>query len=130
MIPFPFLTTVPPTHTETHTHTHTQAQAPRFIYYWGKGIDSIFSFHSVSQKRTQKRSEDREHGSPVNEEKQPPWIAQSPAATSTRTAKRTWHCLARHAVAGVPCIKQRKMGMDVSSGPVFHSKKRRIGSRC
>ena len=34
----------------------------------------------------------------------------------------------RHAVVGVPCIKQRKMGMDVSSGPVFLSKKRRIGN--
>ena len=33
-----------------------------------------------------------------------------------------------HAVAGVPRIKWRKMGMDVSSGPVFHSKKRKIGS--
>ena len=33
-----------------------------------------------------------------------------------------------HAVAGIPRIKQRKMGMDVSSGPVFLSKKRRIGS--
>ena len=27
-------------------------------------------------------------------------------------------------------IKQRKMNMGVSSGPVFLSKKRRIGSRC
>ena len=33
-----------------------------------------------------------------------------------------------HAVVGIPHIKQRKMGMDVSSGPVFLSKKRRIGS--
>ena len=33
-----------------------------------------------------------------------------------------------HTVVGVPRIKQRKMGMDVSSGPVFLSKKRRIGS--
>ena len=33
-----------------------------------------------------------------------------------------------HAVVGVPCIKQRKMDMDVSSGPVFLSEKRRIGS--
>ena len=41
---------------------------------------------------------------------------------------QTWHCLASHAVVGVPHIKQRKMGMDVSSGPVFFSKKRRIGS--
>ena len=29
---------------------------------------------------------------------------------------RTWHCLSRHAVAGVPYIKYRKMGTDVSSG--------------
>ena len=34
-----------------------------------------------------------------------------------------------HAVVGVPCIKWKKMGTDVSSGPVFLSKKRRIG-RC
>ena len=33
-----------------------------------------------------------------------------------------------HAVVGVPHTKQRKMGMDVSSGPIFLSKKRRIGS--
>ena len=33
-----------------------------------------------------------------------------------------------HAVVGVPHIKQRKMGIDVNSGPVFLSKKRKIGS--
>ena len=42
----------------------------------------------------------------------------------------TWHHLACHAVLGVPSIKWRKMGTDVSSGPVFLSKKRRVGSRC
>ena len=42
----------------------------------------------------------------------------------------TWHHLANHAVVGVPHIKWRKVGTDVSSGPVFLSKKRRIGSRC
>ena len=36
---------------------------------------------------------------------------------------RTEHCLASHAVVHVPHIKQRKMGMDVSSGLVFLSKK-------
>ena len=40
----------------------------------------------------------------------------------------TWHRLVHHAVVGVPHIKQRKMGTDVSSGPVFFGKKRRIGS--
>ena len=40
---------------------------------------------------------------------------------------RTWHCLASHPVADVPHIKQRKMGTDVSSGPVFLSKKKRGG---
>ena len=34
-----------------------------------------------------------------------------------------WHFLASHAVAGIPHIKWRKMGMDVSSGPVFLSKR-------
>ena len=29
-----------------------------------------------------------------------------------------------------PHIKQRKMGIDLSSGPIFFSKKRRIGGRC
>ena len=43
---------------------------------------------------------------------------------------RTWHCLASHAVVGVPHIKWREMGTDVSSGPGFLSKKRRIGNRC
>ena len=33
-----------------------------------------------------------------------------------------------HAVVGVPHIKWRKMDMDISSGPLFLSKKRRIGS--
>ena len=35
-----------------------------------------------------------------------------------------------YAVAGVPHIKQKKMGTDVSSGPIFLSKKRRIGGGC
>ena len=38
--------------------------------------------------------------------------------------------LGKHAVVGVPHIKCRKVGTDVSSGPVFLSRKRRIGSRC
>ena len=38
--------------------------------------------------------------------------------------------LASHAVVGVPPIKWGKMGTDVSSGPDFLSKKRRIGGRC
>ena len=42
---------------------------------------------------------------------------------------RRWHRSSSHAVVGVPQIKQRKMGTDVSSGPVFLSKTRRIG-RC
>ena len=41
---------------------------------------------------------------------------------------QTCHCFARHAVVGVPHIKQRKTGTDVSSGPSFLSKKRRTGS--
>ena len=41
---------------------------------------------------------------------------------------QAWHHLATHAVAGVPHIKWRNMGTDVSSGLVFLSKKRRIGS--
>ena len=35
-----------------------------------------------------------------------------------------------HAVVGVPRVKRRKTGTNVSSGPVFLSKKRKIGSRC
>ena len=46
--------------------------------------------------------------------------AQIPGADLT-------HHLSSHAVPGVPHIKSRKMGMDVSSQPVFLSKKRRIG---
>ena len=42
----------------------------------------------------------------------------------------TWHCLASHAVVGVPHIKKRKMDTDVRSGPVFLGKKRRTGRRC
>ena len=43
---------------------------------------------------------------------------------------QTWHHLASHAVIVVPHMKWGKMGMGVSSGPVFLSKKRKIGSRC
>ena len=35
--------------------------------------------------------------------------------------------LSGHAVVGIPRVEWRKMGMDISSGPVFL---RRIGSRC
>ena len=38
--------------------------------------------------------------------------------------------MAHHAVVGVLHRKWRKMDTDVSSGPVFLSKKRRVGSRC
>ena len=40
------------------------------------------------------------------------------------------HHLSSHAVVGVPHIKRGKMGTDVSPGPIFLSKKRRIGGRC
>ena len=35
----------------------------------------------------------------------------------------TWHRLAHHAVVGVPHIKKRKMGTNVSSGLIFQKKK-------
>ena len=57
------------------------------------------------------RSASAAHGSPV-------WI---PGADRAPLGKS-------HAVVGIPQIKQRKMGTDVSSGPVFLSKKRRLGS--
>ena len=55
---------------------------------------------------------------------QQPWVC--PLGSRLRTG----HRLASHAVADVPHVEWRKMGMDVSSGPVFLSKKSRIGSRC
>ena len=54
--------------------------------------------------------------------------SQRPGVRQFGSQVRTWHCLASHAVVGVPHIKRRKMGMDVSSGLVFLSEKRRIGS--
>ena len=57
----------------------------------------------------------------------PPW---RPGVHRFRSRVQTRHCLASHAAVGAPHIKWRKMGTDVSSGPVFLSKKRRIGSRC
>ena len=51
-----------------------------------------------------------------------------PGVCHFRSQVQTWHRLARHAVIGVPHIKWRKMGIDVGSGPVFLSRKRRIGS--
>ena len=44
--------------------------------------------------------------------------------------KEAVHPAENSAVVGIPHIKWRKMGTDVSSGPLFLSKKRRIGSRC
>ena len=41
-----------------------------------------------------------------------------------RSRVLTWYCMASHAVAGVPHIKQRKMGTDVSSGLIFLKKKK------
>ena len=53
---------------------------------------------------------------------------RQPGVHQFRSWVWTGHPLASHAVVGVPHIKQRKMGMDVSSGPGFLSKKRRTGS--
>ena len=53
---------------------------------------------------------------------------QQPGVCQFGSQVWTWHHLTSHAVVGVPHIKQRKMGMDVSSGPVFLSRKRRTGS--
>ena len=49
---------------------------------------------------------------------------QQPGVCQLGSWVLTWHHLASHAMVGIPHIKQRKMGMDVSSGPVFLSKKR------
>ena len=54
--------------------------------------------------------------------------SRRPKVRRFRSRVRTPHRLARHAVVGVPHIKQRKTGTDVSSGPVFLSNKRRTGS--
>ena len=57
-------------------------------------------------------------------------LLQQPGVHQFRSGCRPMHHLSNHAVAGVPHTKQRKKGTDVSSRPVFLSKKRRIGSRC
>ena len=54
--------------------------------------------------------------------------SRRPGVRRPKSRVRTWHCLAPHAVVGVPHIKWRKMGTDVSSGPGFLSKKRGTGS--
>ena len=46
-----------------------------------------------------------------------------PGVGSFKSWVRTWQSTACHAVVGVPHIKYRKMGMHVSSGPGFLSKK-------
>ena len=38
----------------------------------------------------------------------------------------TWHSLASHAILGVPHIKERKMGTDVSSGLISLKKKKEV----
>ena len=43
---------------------------------------------------------------------------------------RLMHRLSRYGAAGLPHIKWRKMGTEVSSEPIFLSKKRRIGGEC
>ena len=55
---------------------------------------------------------------------------QRPRVCQFRSQVQTWHCLASHAVIDILHIKWRKMGTDVSSEPVFLSKKRRLGGRC
>ena len=52
-----------------------------------------------------------------------------PRVHGFRSRVQTWHHLAHHAVVGIPHIKQRKMGTDVSSGPVF-LKKRKKKEKC
>ena len=54
----------------------------------------------------------------------------SPGFTSSDPGCGPTHSLSSHAVAGVPHKNQRKMGTDVSSGPVLLSKKWKIGGRC
>ena len=55
-------------------------------------------------------------------------LLRQPGVRQFGSQVQTWHHLASHAVVGVPHIKWRKMGTDVSSGPIFLSKKRRVGS--
>ena len=50
-------------------------------------------------------------------------ILQRPGVPQFGSRVRTWLGIASHAVVGVPHIKQRKMGKDVSSGPAFLRKK-------
>ena len=53
-----------------------------------------------------------------------------PGFTSSDPRQGPVHCLSSHAVTGIPHIRYRKMSTDVSSGPVFLSKNRRIDGRC
>ena len=69
-------------------------------------------------------------GWPVAQQLSSHVLLWQPGVHQFRSRVQTWHRMASHAVAGIPHIKERKMGMDVSSGPVFLSKKRRNGSRC
>ena len=49
--------------------------------------------------------------------------SRRPGVPRFRSWVRTWLHLASHAVVGIPHIKWRKMGTDVSSGPVFLKEK-------
>ena len=50
-------------------------------------------------------------------------LLQRPGIRRPRSQVQTYVPLGKQAVAGIPHKKERKMGTDVSSGPVFLSKK-------
>ena len=50
-------------------------------------------------------------------------LLQQPGVHRFGSQVWTWHHLASHAVVGIPHIKRRRMGTDVSSGPIFLKKK-------
>ena len=50
---------------------------------------------------------------------------QQPGVCQFWSWVRTWHCLASHAMVGVPHTKWRKMDTDVSSGLISLKKKRK-----
>ena len=56
-------------------------------------------------------------------------LLQLPRVCQFGSWAQTYTQLIKLCCGGVPHIKQRKMGLDVNSGPIFLSKKR-IGDRC
>ena len=103
------------------------------------GAEKQWSLQSGSQLYNKYETERQDRDGVISSKGGADWVAQwlsscsllwRPGVHWFGSWARPTQCLSSHAVAGIPHIKQRKMGMNVSSRSIFLGKKRRIGGRC